>query len=282
MTAGPNTPSRDDGPLTAIVAAMPEELRPLSKRITRRTTWRIGRAHVTSGRLGRHAVVIASTGEGERLARATTSELLRVLPVRRLLITGVAGAVSLGLHPRALVIADQVRRQGQKADGDGDGAEFRSSPSLVEWAAHACGARRGRVITTSAITGTVAAKAALDERFGDQGPAVVDLESAAHAGTAEASGVPWLVLRAVADTAEESLPALLEQCRDRDGGIRRVQVAGALLRDPRSLWLLLEMRRRVAECAAVLARAVLSLLDAWPVGVEIRTRARTRIMEEPL
>jgi adenosylhomocysteine nucleosidase len=273
-------PSGDDGPLTAIVAAMPEELGPLSKRITRRTTWRIGRARVTSGRLGRHPVVVASTGEGEQLARATTSELLRVLPVRRLLVTGVAGALSLGLHPRALVIADQVRRQGQK--GDGDGEEFRSSPSLVEWAARACGARRGRVITTSAIAATVVAKAALDERFGDQGPAVVDLESAAYAGTAEASGVPWLVLRAVADTAEESLPALLEQCRDRDGGIRRFQVAGALLRDPRSLWLLLEMRRRVAECAAVLARAVLSLLDAWPVGVEIRTRARTRIMEEPL
>ena len=280
MTAGPNTRSGDDGPLTAIVAAMPEELGPLSKRITRRTTWRIGRAHVTSGRLGRHPVVVASTGEGEQLARATTSELLRVLPVRRLLITGVAGAVSLGLHPRALVIADQVRRQGQT--GDADGEEFRSAPSLVEWAARACGARRGRVITTSAIAGTVVAKAALDERFGDQGPAVVDLESAAHAGTAEASGVPWLVLRAVADTAEESLPALLEQCRDRDGGIRRFQVAAALLRDPRSLWLLLEMRRRVAECAAVLARAVLSLLDAWPVGVEIRTRARTRTMEEPL
>jgi adenosylhomocysteine nucleosidase len=262
------------GPLTAIVAAMPEEIRPLWQRLTRHSTWRIGRARVASGRLGRHAVVIASTGEGAHLARATTTELLRVLPVRRLLVTGVAGAVSLGLHARTLVVADEVRRQ--------NGEPLRSSPSLVEWAARASGARRGRVITTEAIADTVVAKAALDERFGNDGPAVVDLESAAHAAAAEASGIPWLVLRAVADTAEESLPSLLEQCRDQDGSIRRIQVAAALLRDPRSLRLLLGMRRRVAECAAVISRAVLSLLDAWPVGVEIRIRARTRTMEEPL
>jgi len=262
----------DPNVMTAIVAAMPEEVRPIWRRLTRHAACRVGRARVLHGRLGRHVVVVAATGEGERLASAATAELLRVFPARRLIVTGTAGALSLGLRAGALVVADDVRRQG--------GDPILPAPALVEWAARACGAWRAHVVTSPTITGSAVAKAALDARLGDGGAAVVDLESAAYAEAAAAAGIPWLVLRAVTDTADESLPRWLERCRDASGAIRRARVAWALLGDPRALLRLLELRRRVATAGRVLARAVLSLLDAWPTGVEIRTRGRTRGREE--
>jgi nucleoside phosphorylase len=184
--------------VTAIVAAMPEEVRPIWRRLTRAAACRIGRARVLHGRLGRHLVVVAATGEGDKLARAAAAELLRVFPARRLIVAGAAGALSLGLRAGALVIADEVRRPGAEP--------MRPEGSLIEWAARASGARPAHVITTPAIASSVTAKAALDERHGDGGAAVVDLESAAYVEAAVDAGVPWLVLRSVADTAEESLP----------------------------------------------------------------------------
>ena len=262
----------DPGAITAIVAAMPEEVRSLWRRLTRQASCRLGRARVVHGRLGRHAVVVAATGEGEKLAAAATAELLRVFPASRLLVTGAAGALSLGLRAGALVVADDVRRPG--------GEPLRADPSLVEWAARASGAQRARIITTPVIASSVNAKAALDERHGEGGAAVVDLESAAYVEAAADAGVPWLVLRSIADTADESLPAWLDRCRDSTGAIRRARVAWSLLGDPRPLPRLLALRRRIAAGGVALARAVLSLLDTWPAGIEIRPRGRTRALEE--
>lgn len=273
MTRGAIEPTEGDPiAVTVIVAAMLEEVRPIWRRLTRQAACRVGRARVVHGHLGRHVVVVAATGEGDKLASAATAELLRVFPVSRLIVTGAAGALSLGLRAGALVIADQVRRPGAEP--------MRPVGSLVEWAARASGARPAHVITTPAIASSVTAKAALDERHGDGGAAVVDLESAAFVEAADAAGVPWLVLRTVADTAEESLPAWLDGCRDSSGAIRRARVVWALLRDPRPLPRLLDLRRRVAAGGLAVSRAVLSLLDTWPAGIEIRPRGRTRAREE--
>jgi len=57
-------------------------------------------------------------------------------------------------------------------------------------------------------------------------------------------------------------------------------VAWALLGDPRPLPRLLALRRRIAAGGLALARAVLSLLDTWPAGIEIRPPGRTRAREE--
>ncbi len=262
----------DPSSMTAIVAAMPEEVRPLWRRLTRQAACRVGRARVLHGRLGRHVVVVAATGEGDKRARAATAELLRVFPARRIIVIGAAGALSLGLRAGALVIADDVRRPGAEP--------LRPDASLVEWAARTSGARLAHVITTSAIASSVTVKAALDERHGDGRAAVVDLESAGYAEAADDAGVPWLVLRAVADTADESLPEWLDHCRDATGAIRRARVAWALLGDPRTVPRLLELRRRIAAGGLAMARAVLSLLDAWPTGIDIRPRGRTRALEE--
>jgi hypothetical protein len=91
---------------------------------------------------------------------------------------------------------------------------------------------------------------------------VVDLESASYAAAAQAARVPWLILRAISDTSEEALPALLNRCRDNGGAVRRAGVLRGLLSDPRPLPTLLRLRQRVEHCAPVLARAASAVILA--------------------
>ena len=74
-------------------------------------------------------------------------------------------------------------------------------------------------------------------------PAAVDMESAAWARACAEAGVPYLILRAISDTADEDLPGYLAGCMDAQGSIRRAGVASGALRHPGSIPALLRMRR---------------------------------------
>jgi len=96
--------------LTAVVAALPEELRPLRAALSVAEDRRLGGRAVTFGQLGASPVVIAATGDGDRNARGATAEIVSALDARlgRLLVVGVAGALSPGLPVGALVLAGDV------------------------------------------------------------------------------------------------------------------------------------------------------------------------------
>jgi adenosylhomocysteine nucleosidase len=260
-------------PLTAVIAAMPEEVRPLQARLAGADKRRLQFCTAVVGRLGPNPVAVAVSGNGDRNARAATAELLRRLPVGRVLIVGVAGALSPRLPPCALVVGDEIQHV--------DGTRLATPPALAAWAAETCGARRARVISARAIIDTAAEKTRLGARFGaGAAAAVVDLESAGCAAIADAAGLPWLVLRAIADTATEAVPALLNRCLDEGGAIGRGRVVGALLRNPGALPGLLELRRRVQICADVLVPAIQRLLDSWPAPGDGNAVPGTRNGEE--
>lgn len=89
--------------------------------------------------------------------------------------------------------------------------------------------RRGRVHTAAAIVATPAEKAAL---FAATGAAVVDMEQAAVRAWAERHGAVVVGVRAVSDTAAQTLePAVLRLVTD-VGRPRPLAIAGALLRRP--------------------------------------------------
>jgi hypothetical protein len=76
------------------------------------------------------------------------------------------------------------------------------------------------------------------------------------------AGLPWLVLRAVSDTAADSVPALLNQSRDDGGAVRRGSVVRGLLTNPGALLPLLALRERVRTCADLLAQGVERIMIA--------------------
>jgi len=251
----------DLAPPTAVVAAMAEEMAPLRARCTD------ARAHgqVTLARLDGHRVAMLVTGDGARNARLGVAALLRATPVGRLLALGVAGALSPDLAPGALVVGQQVLAI---AAGKGAGETLHADGALVDRVARALPARRGVVVTSDRIADTVAEKQrlAVEARaaVGDDAlAAVVDLESAIYAAAAAAAGIPWLVVRAVSDTASEALPALLNRSRDDGGAVRRSSVVRGLLGDPGALPVLMSLRRRVRDGAEALARVAGPVLAAF-------------------
>jgi hypothetical protein len=69
-----------------------------------------------------------------------------------------------------------------------------------------------------------------------------------------------LVLRAVSDTAAQSIPALLNRSRDAGGSVSRTRVVTGLLANPGALRPLLALREQVRSCAVPLAQAAARLL----------------------
>jgi nucleoside phosphorylase len=237
--------------ITAVVAAMPEEVAALRAALGDLRRVRRRRPEIVIGRLGRTSIALAVTGDGERNARTGAATLFSALPTppNRLLVIGVSGALSPGLQTGDLVVAERVACERGAVTLEPDNA-------LVELAVRSADARRAIVVSAERIVDSIADKQRLlAVAHPGSAVAVVDLESLAYASVAQAAAIPWLILRAVSDSAHEGLPALLNRCRDAGGAVQRSRVLRGLLRDPRPLPTLLGLRQRIARCGLVLAGA---------------------------
>jgi len=246
-----------------------------------------------TGELDGVSVALAVTGTGAVNAARGVEALLAAFGVERMIVVGASGALGGELAAGALVVAElvlQARDGAVDATGAADGAAaFRADVRLIEDVARVTGAGRALALTATRLADTVdekrrlhgltvsAAAAAFAPGLVPPGAVVVDLESAAYVAAARCAGVPWIVLRAVSDTAGEELPPILNQCRDDQGAIRRGRVARGLLARPRLLPALLALRQRVLMCARTLDRAVTALLKGSGVSAAARSgRCMTR------
>ncbi len=217
----------------AILAAIPEELAA------------IRRAVAESGR-----VVLGCTGDGPKRAASGAATFLERHRPSALLGAGLAGALSPGLSVGEIVASRRVRFEvGNAATPDSAWLER----------AIAAGARPATLVTVDRPVVSSAVKARLaGTEPGD--PLVVDMESAAWAKEAAARGIPYLVVRAVSDAANEELPAFLAEALGTDGSIRRGEVARRALLEPSSWGTLLRMRRRMHDCSAALGAFLARML----------------------
>jgi len=245
---------------TLIVSAMTEELAVLRARLAGATPLPLpaggGRVHdIVSGRLGGRPVVLATTGDGARNAREGIAALLGALPVREVLVLGISGGLTADLREGDVVVATRVV---DEADG---GSAVQAPGSIVEAAARASGAKPAALVTARHIADSVAEKRRLAALAGAP-TAVVDLESAGYVAAALGAGLPWTILRAVSDTADQALPALLNRARDEGGAVRRGSVVRGLFGDPGALPALMSLRRRLKLCAEALARAATAVVTS--------------------
>ena len=239
--------------LTAVVAAMPEELAPLVALIPSLRGRKVRPGNPLQGRLGNAELLLACTGEGREHALRETAALLDSHPVDLLLGLGTAGGLTPSLGPGTLVVASSIR------DGEAPGPE--PDRSWVERALALPGTLDGTVLTSERILCSAAEKAAAHSRLAPVGPAVVDLESAAFAVAARDAAVPCLIVRAICDAAEDDLPIDLNLCRGEDGRIDRFAVVRKTVFSPGAAWQLLRLRKQVALASQELARFVVALLQ---------------------
>jgi adenosylhomocysteine nucleosidase len=120
-------------------------------------------------------------------------------------------------------------------------------------------AARGVVWGGDVIVDTAAAKAKL---YRDSGADIVDLESAAVMAAAVAAGLPFGVLRTVADPAAHGLPPAALVGLDAEGRPAIGPVLRALARSPGQLPALIRLGRQSGAAMAALLAAARALGDS--------------------
>ncbi len=242
------------GELVALVAAMHEEIAPLEESLSAVEEISEGPYRFVRGRLRGIPVVLAVTGEGKRNADLRTRHLVQRCAPTRLLALGLGGALSPELCPGDLVVSSEVL----------EGGAVLGWPDL-QWLAEAeprTPHLLGRVVTVDEILLSPELKQHWWAQTPRDQPAVADMESACVARVALAYGLPYLVVRAVSDGADEQLPAFLEDCRSEDGAIDRRQVVWRALWRPSSWQALTRLRRRLERSAEDLAQIAEELVTA--------------------
>ena len=149
---------------------------------------------------------------------------------------GLCGALDPDLRPGDLIVGDEVTSEGRRlaCDGPWTDALFAALPR----------ARRGLIAGSTGIVATPDQKASL--RAGT-GAIAVDMESAAAGRAAAEAGIPLVILRAVSDAADCSLPRSAQAGFSATGEPDVGAVIAALIRRP---WELPRLLRAAVEAEA--------------------------------
>ncbi len=163
----------------------------------------------------------------------------------KLVSFGIAGALDPAMKPGDLVLASAVHLQ----DGH-------RQPTDQKWLVHISHAlseaRIADVAGSSTIVATAAEKATLHR---DSGAVCVDQESHWVAEIARTNRLPFIVLRAIADRAGDSLPPAVMVGLDAKGNPRTSAVIGALLRDPGQIGGLIRVAFQTRKALKALLRS---------------------------
>ena len=187
-------------------------------------------------------LVAAGGGGPEGAYRA--AERLIGQGAKALVSFGLAGGLAPGVAPGALLVPRAVA----------EGAEhYPCDPAL---AAFLGGATGDTILAGTDIAATVAQKAALYSvtRIG-----AVDLKSGAVARAARAHGLPFAVLRAIADPATRTLPPAALVPLKPSGAIDLPRILRSVLANPAQIPALIGLARDAGKARAALVARVKTL-----------------------
>ncbi|WP_374673977.1 5'-methylthioadenosine/adenosylhomocysteine nucleosidase [Ideonella sp.] len=231
--------ARAPAPVTALIAALPEELDALlstleaarPESLAGRTFWR--------GTLAGQPVLAVLSGIGKVAAALTTTLLVSHFGAARVLFVGVAGGIGAGVQVGDIVVADALLQHDMDASplfprhevpltglsrfpADAGFTDAVQRASIATLQAHQEVAafvgrtprvHRGLVLSGDRFVATAAEGTALRERLPDA--LAVEMEGAAVAQVCHAFGVPLAVVRSISDRADDAahldFPAFLRQ-----------------------------------------------------------------------
>lgn len=197
------------------------------------------------------------SGMGPAAARHA-AEMLADAGAAALAVFGVAGALGPHLRNGALFCPERVLDE----DGHAYSADAAWRTLLQQRLAMPFHTEGTLLSVTSPLL-TVAAKANAHQQYG---AIAVDMESAAVAAVAEARGLPCLVLRAIVDECEDTIPEALNGSVDAWGRPRLLSLLSAFFRHPSVLGELPRLYSRMQKATQAL-RAVAAATGpglGWP------------------
>ena len=194
-------------------------------------------------RVARAAGFQVIVGGGDR--RRTESRVEDAVQDAQCLVSfGVAGGLAPHLRPGDVILSAEVigdERNWSPTDG------FRASVAKL---ARQIGAVDGSVLGSRDILATEDDKA---RAWRDTGALAVDLESAIVARAAEAAGIPFLVLRTIADPVRRELPPAALIPLAEGGTPAFARVVAEVVRRPRQIAALFGLARETRQALTALA-----------------------------
>lgn len=200
--------------MIGIIGAMEVEVVSLCQALTEHTVERHSGTDFHIGKLEGREVVIARCGIGKVAAAVTAEAMLLLYKPTLLLNTGVAGALSEGLSIGDLVISSCAIEYDMDTSPLGDPVGLLSGINIIRLPAEegavsclwgvikksGCAVRIGTVASGDRFVASSEEKARILSLFPDA--AVCEMEGAAIAHTAYLNDTPFVILRAVSDTAD--------------------------------------------------------------------------------
>jgi adenosylhomocysteine nucleosidase len=215
-----------------IIAALKEEIEPLVQSLEGVETSKWGRRSVHERRIGDNQVVALAGGVGKVKAAACTQYLIDRFSIEALICTGVAGAINPRLHTGDVVVSQKTlqhdfdpgdpkllkRFRKRWLEADAELVKLALEAAKEVGLADRC--RSGKVLTGDQAIVSQERRESLWKTFrGD----CVDMESAAVAQVCRLNGVPWVIVRAISDSAEEdSVAEFRRNLREAAGTAARV------------------------------------------------------------
>ena len=214
-------------------------------------------------RTDRAEVAFVATGIGLKRGQAIARQALTALPKTTLVIgTGIVGALSGGLRPGDIVIADRAMRASEDTVRPEHVVPVdRVTLEYCERALHAAGlaCSTGAILSSPRVIPNAAGKRAAKQH---SGAIAVDMESAAIAGEAAARGIPFAIVRTVIDSLEDEIFGA--EMADEEGRVKPLAAANYLVRNPGAVLKIPWMIRNLAVATRSLADAIEALIEAGP------------------
>jgi len=191
---------------------------------------------------------LAAAGGGTPSGAARAAEsLIGQEGAQALISFGLAGGLAPDLRPGALIVPVAII-EGQSV--------FPCDYALMEF----LGGQTARpILAGSAIAATASDKAIL---FKSTKAAAIDLESGATARIAGRQGIPFAVLRAIADPAHRNLPRAALIPLNEDGSINLPAILAATLTHPQDIPALIATAIDAARARAALSVRIKNLKES--------------------
>jgi adenosylhomocysteine nucleosidase len=196
-----------------IIGAMDQEVKILKEHLTDTRSWERAGAVFVSGSLGRHEVIVVRSGIGKVLSAVTTTLLIYQYGVNMVINTGSAGGIGQGLAVGDLVIGEKLAYFDVDVTGfgyqpgqlPGMPLYYESSNYLkleIKKAAEKTGVttHSGLIVTGDSFVNDQEKVNRILQDFPDA--LACEMEGAAIAQAAAQFNIPFLVVRAISDTAD--------------------------------------------------------------------------------
>ncbi len=207
-----------------IIGAMEEEVEMLKSEMKNVKIIEIAGMTFCEGILWKHPMVVVRSGIGKVNMAICTQILIDIFKVEALINTGVAGGLYKELSIGDIVLSSEAMQHDMDATGFGyqkgeiprmDTYIFKADENLIKNAKEACETVNsdincfvGRVVSGDQFIQSSAKKEQLIRDFGGY---CAEMEGAAMAQVAFLNNVPFLVIRAISDKADDSAQMSYEQ-----------------------------------------------------------------------